>query len=159
VPRPTVVLGVGNLVRGDDGVGLHAVRALAAMALPAGVEVVEGDTAPFDALSTVGPVGKLIVVDAAEMGEPAGTIRRLTPADLAAGEAAQVSLHDLDLLWALEALRATGHEPDEVVIVGVQPASMEWSLELSPAVRAQLAAVTEAVLSEVGAGPAGGAGR
>jgi len=147
-PRPTVVLGVGNLVCGDDGVGIHAVQALTAMPLPEGVEVVEGGTTPFDALSTVGPIGKLIVVDAAEMGEQPGTVRRLALEDLAGAEGAGMSLHDLDLLWALDALRATGQAPEEVVIVGVQPASLAWSTELSPAVAARMPEVTEAVLSE-----------
>ncbi len=146
----TVILGVGNLLRADDGVGVHAIRALLARDGPEGVAVLDGGTAPLDALAGVGPVDRLIVIDAADLGEPAGTIRVLRPDDLIPSEGESVSLHDLDLLWALEVLRATGEEPREIVIVGVQPESMSWSTELSPAVAARLDDILEAVLARVG---------
>ncbi len=144
----TVVLGVGNLIRADDGVGVHVAQALAATALPKGVTVLDGGTAPLDALSGVGHISKLVVVDAADMGEAPGTIRWLDLADVTASAGQSVSLHDLDLLWAMSALRATGQEPDEVVIIAVQPASLAWSTELSPEVAVRLDDIAQAVLSQ-----------
>jgi len=152
----TVVLGIGNLIRGDDGVGVHVARALMARGCPDGVEVLDGGTAPLDALATVGPVDRLVIVDAADLGEAPGTIRVLTPDDLIAAAGESVSLHDLDLVWALNVLQVTGQEPDEIAIVGVQPASMDWSTELSPAVAARLDDVIEVVLAAI---PARAAGR
>lgn len=136
--------------------GVHVARALMAHGCPAGVEVLDGGTAPLDALATVGPVGRLVIVDAAELGEAPGTIRLLSPDDLIAATGDSVSLHDLDLVWALNVLHVTGQEPDEIAIVGVQPASMGWSTELSSAVAARLGDVIEAVLAAI---PARAAGR
>jgi hydrogenase maturation protease len=143
----TIVLGIGNLIRGDDGVGVHVVRALTARGCPDGVEVLDGGTAPLDALAAVGPVRRLVIVDAADLGEEPGTVRLLSPDDLIPATGDSVSLHDLDLIWALNVLRLTGQEPDEIVIVGVQ--------ELSPAVAARLEDATEAVLAAVPSRTAG----
>ncbi len=151
----TVVLGVGNLILGDDGVGVHVAHALAARGCPEGVEVLDGGTAPLDALATVGPVRRLIVVDAANLGEEPGTVRVLSPDDLIPASGESVSLHDLDLIWALTVLRLTTQEPDEVAIIGVQPASMDCSTELSPAVAARLEDVIEAVLAAIPSATAG----
>jgi hydrogenase maturation protease len=143
------VLGVGNLVRGDDGVGVHAARALLARGCPEGVAVLDGGTAPLDALAHVAPVDRLIIIDAADLGEAPGAIRVLGPEDVIPAAGESVSLHDLDLLWALGVLRATGEEPREVVIVGVQPESMDWSTELSPAVAARLDDILNTVLEAI----------
>jgi hydrogenase maturation protease len=151
----TVVLGIGNLILGDDGIGVHVARALMARGRPQGVEVLDGGTAPLDALATVGPVRRLIVVDAAELGEEPGTIRVLSPDDLIPASEESVSLHDLDLVWALTVLRLTQQEPDEVVVIGVQPASMDCSTELSPAVAARLEDAIEAVLAAIPSHTAG----
>ena len=148
-PGATVVLGVGNLTRGDDGVGVHVAQALQARGCPEGVAVLDGGTAPLDALAHVGPVGRLIVVDAADLGEAPGAIRVLSPDDLLPSEGRSVSLHDLNLLWALGVLKATDEMPAEVVIVGVQPESMDWSTDLTPAVSARLEDIIEAVLAAI----------
>jgi len=151
----TVVLGIGNLIRGDDGLGVHVARALTARGCPDGVEVLDGGTAPLDALAAVGSVRRLVIVDAADLGEAPGTVRALSPDDLIPATGDSVSLHDLDLIWALNVLRLTGQEPREVVIVGVQPASMDWSTELSPAVAARLEDAIDAVLAAIPSRAAG----
>jgi hydrogenase maturation protease len=145
----TVVLGVGNLIQGDDGVGVHVAQALLERGCPAGVTVLDGGTAPLDALAHVGPVERLIIVDAANLGEPPGTIRVLTPEEIIPDEGDSVSLHDLDLLWALGAMRTTGEMPAETVVIGVQPESIDWSTELSPSIASRLEAVIEAVLDAI----------
>ncbi len=151
----TVVLGIGNLILGDDGVGVHVARALMARGCPDGVEVLDGGTAPLDALATVDPIRRLVIVDAADLGEEPGAIRVLSPDDLMPADGDSVSLHDLDLIWALNVLRMTEREPQEVVVVGVQPASMDWSTELSPPVAARLEDVIEAVLAAIPSATAG----
>jgi len=147
--RETVVLGIGNLLRADDGVGVHAAHELLVRDDLGDVTVLDGGVAPLDALASVGPVQRLIIIDAANLGETPGTIRVLSPADLDSNNGDNVSLHDRDLLWALNVMHATGEEPQETVIVGVQPASMDWSTELSPAVAARLDDILEAVLAQI----------
>jgi hydrogenase maturation protease len=145
----TAILGIGNLLRTDDGVGVHVAHALLARGLAGDVTVLDGGVAPLDALAAVGPVRRLIIVDAAQLGEAPGTIRVLDPDDLQphAGEA--VSLHDLDLLWALNVLEVTGQRPPEMVIVGVQPGSLAVGTELSPTLAARLDDVLQAVLAQI----------
>ena len=145
----TVVLGIGNLLRGDDGVGVHAAHELLVRDDLGDVTVLDGGVAPLDALAMVGHMQRLIIIDAAELGETPGTIRALSPEDLQPHDGDTVSLHDLDLLWALNVMRATGQEPPETVVIGVQPGSMSWSTEISPAVAARLDDITEAVLAEI----------
>ena len=152
----TVILGIGNLLRGDDGVGVHAAHELLVRDDLGDVTVLDGGVAPLDALATVGPVQRLIIIDAADLGELPGTIRALSPEELAPHNGDSVSLHDLDLLWALSVLQAMGQAPPETVVVGVQPASVDWSTELSPAVAARLDDILEAVLAQI---PARGTGR
>jgi hydrogenase maturation protease len=147
--RGTVVLGIGNLLRADDGVGVHVAHELIARRCLDGVTVLDGGVAPLDALAHAGPMQRLIIVDAANLGEAPGTIRALSPDALAPHDGDGVSLHDLDLLWALSVMRATGEEPPETVIIGVQPACLDWSTELSPAVAARLDDIVEAVLAEI----------
>jgi len=154
--HPTVVLGVGNLLRADDGVGVHVAHALLARDDLGDVTVLDGGVAPLDALAHAGPMQRLIIVDAAELGEAPGTFRVLDPDDLAPQDGDAVSLHDLDLLWALNVMRATGEHPPETVVIGVQPAAMDWSTELSPAVAARLDDITQAVLAVI---PARSTGR
>lgn len=144
-----MILGVGNLLHGDDGVGVHVAQALLDRGCPEGVEVLDGGVAPLDALATVGPVRRLIIVDAADLGERPGTIRKLSREDIQRTADEDISLHDLDLLWALNVLRVTDREPPELMVIGVQPQSLEWSTELSPAVASRLEDVISEVLAEI----------
>ncbi|MCP4591028.1 MAG: hydrogenase maturation protease [bacterium] len=148
--RPVLVLGLGNILLGDEGVGVRVVEAMADTALPANVEVFDGATSGLDLLDTLADRRKVIVIDAlAGDGEP-GTVERLTPADLAVPAARSVSLHDLGLLETLTAARQLGICPPEVVIFGVWPKEVRWSLELSPEISRLIPRLIELILREVG---------
>jgi hydrogenase maturation protease len=143
----TLVLGLGNLLLCDEGVGVHAARALAEAGGPEGVTVLGIGTAILDALEAIEQADRIIVVDAvmAEGGVP-GSIYRMhldafvTPQSIA-------SMHGFDLS---RVLRLTGRTaPPEVVVIGVEPAKIDWSLELSPVVAEVLSKVVEIVLEEI----------
>jgi len=92
--RKIVVLGVGNLLRQDEGVGVHAVRALADGPCAETAALVDGGTAAFDALSDWNDIDKLVVIDALRAGREPGTIARVSLRDVADRDAPLLSLHD-----------------------------------------------------------------
>ena len=156
-PAPVLVLGIGNVLLGDEGVGVHVVRHLA-LALPAGVAVLDGGTGGLHLLDVFTEHAALVVVDATLDGRPPGTVRRLEP-HFAADYPPTLVAHDIGLKDLVDAAQLLGATP-RVVLVTVSvseapagPAGM--SLELSAPVAAALpraqAAVLEA-LDELGAG-------
>jgi hydrogenase maturation protease len=148
----TVVVGFGNLLMGDDGVGVHVVRALAGRALPAGVEVQDGGVASLEVLGSLRDAARVVIVDALTGGGEPGAVYRLMPADLGQVSAAPgLSLHDFSLPQALALLEKTGPLPP-IVIYGVEPASMATGLELSPPVAAAARRVADLIAAEVGGG-------
>ncbi len=144
----TLILGVGNLLMSDDGVGVHAVRRLEARALPAGVELVDGGTCGLDLLQYFEDVDRLIVLDAANLGREAGAIVRLEGDDVPAFLALKVSPHEINLPELLFSAKLTGIYPRQVVVLGVQPATIETGVELSPPVAARVDVLVEQALAE-----------
>jgi hydrogenase maturation protease len=150
----TVVLGIGNVLRSDEGVGVHAVRALEARGL-AGADLVDGGTNAYEALAGYDAIERLIVVDAVDAKSEPGAVFRFRESDLEPSRA-PVSLHQLGLLDALGWLRACGVRMGEVVVIGVQPAVTDWGLELSNAVAARMDTVLELIEREMRACAVGG---
>jgi len=146
----TLVLGLGNLLLGDEGVGVHVARRLAQMKLPKRVEVMEAGTAPAPALATAGRFERLIIVDALDIEAEAGQVYRLTP-DEVVQSSERISLHELDLGRLLETLREWERLPDEVVILAVAPGEIRWGTELSAELEAKLPEIVQAVLDEMDA--------
>ncbi|HIQ01988.1 MAG TPA: hydrogenase maturation protease [Anaerolineales bacterium] len=154
---PILVLGVGNILLRDEGVGVRVIEALREMPLPEGVELLDGGTAALDLVHFLAGRRKLIVVDAVQAGQEPGAVFRFTPDDLSWGGGEGLSLHQMGLLdgLAMADLLADG-PPREVVVFGVQPGELGWGLDLSPAVAAAVSRVVRLVLDELGAGPAVG---
>jgi hydrogenase maturation protease len=149
VVRDTLIVGVGNPLRGDDGVGTTVARALAERDLPAGVEVVDGGTQGLGLVSVMEGRQRVILVDAADVGRVPGQFVRfaLDEAHLR-GDDQPLSVHAAGLREALLLAQALGVLPDQVIIFGVQPARVDWDDALSPEIEAALPALVEAVLAE-----------
>jgi hydrogenase maturation protease len=146
----TLVLGVGNVLLGDEGVGIHAIRRFLEGSLPPHVDVVDGGTAGVDLLGLIDGYGKVIIIDAVDAGEPAGSLFRFTPEDTPAGDTeAALSLHQTDVLEILRLGKYLGQDLPRVVIYGVQPETMDWNTSLSPAVEKQIEPLLDAVRREL----------
>ncbi len=146
----TAIIGVGNLLLKDEGIGIHAVRELQQKALPAGVEVLDGGVAGIGLLDFFPGVQKLVLIDAADMNLAPGTVVRFTPEEIRSQAGGpKFSAHDVGLLEVLELAGALGQSPPEVVIIGVQPGEISWGTDLTPEVRNSLPLVVEMVLKEV----------
>jgi hydrogenase maturation protease len=152
LPPATVVIGLGNPLRGDDGVGVRVVEVLAAQPLPQDVEVVDGGTQGLGIVSLMEGRRRAIVVDAASVGRSPGQFVRFTLDEARLlGDDQPLSVHAAGLGDALLLAQVLGTLPDEVIIFGVQPSRVQWDSSLSPEVEAALPALIAAVLAEVAA--------
>lgn len=130
-----VVIGFGNLLMGDDAVGIHVVRQLGDMDLPPDVELVDGAVASFEALSDARDADEIIIVDALAGGGQPGDMYQITPDDLGEVAAAgSFSLHQFSLTEALYLTKQVGPMPP-ILIYGIEPGTVELTLELSPPVK------------------------
>ncbi len=147
--RRVVVLGVGNVLLGDEGVGVHVVRELEKRDLPEGVRPIDGGTGGFNLIGIIAEADTLIVVDTLSSDAEPGSIFRFTPDEVRQpGGSRHTSVHDIGLLDALELAAMSGYEPD-TVIFGVVPERIDWGMELSAPVKEALPRVLAAVIQEI----------
>lgn len=144
-----LILGVGNLLLTDEGLGIHAVRKLLDHPdLPENVEVVDGGTAGLGLLYHLEGVRRLVIVDAVETGGPPGTLVRLSGDKIPAYMALKLSPHEITLPDFLAAAKLRDLYPEEVIVWGMQPASLEVGIDLSPALEEKLDELVNNVLAE-----------
>ena len=148
VPR-IVIVGVGNLLLKDEGVGIHVVQRLQEMDLPPDVELIDGGTSP-DIVAYVKADDKLIIVDSARAGGEPGTIYRFLPDDLAADSETLASAHELGVAHNLRLMSLAGNEPRETVIIGIEPKEIDWGTELTGELQQRMPKILDTVLKETG---------
>jgi hydrogenase maturation protease len=142
------IVGVGNAMMGDDGVGVRALETIRQMGVPEHVLLVEVGTSSLDSLDMIVNTGKLIVVDAVRGGSSPGTIYRLRPQELVSGRYRQLSLHQISLLDSLELALIKGRIAPDVIIIGVEPKTVAPGSELSPELEARLSDIALAAIEE-----------
>ncbi len=149
LPKITI-LGVGNVLFCDEGVGVRVVEALMQQySFPSHVTLVDGGVLGLNLLGVISEADHLIVVDAIRNGGSPGTLYRLTGEDIPKRIYAKNSLHQVDLLEALTLCQALDHVP-ETVILGVEPADIEsLSIELSPVVKEKFNSLIDLVMKEL----------
>lgn len=148
-PPRIVIIGVGNLLLQDEGIGVHVVKALQEIDLPADIKLIDGGTSP-DLVAYTRAGDKVIIIDAAKAGGRAGSIYRFQPEDLASGKGTLTSAHEMGVLENLKLMALTGNQPGEIVIIGIEPAETGFGTELSPALKAKLPKIVKTVLKETG---------
>jgi hydrogenase maturation protease len=150
IPHLTLILGLGNSLRGDDGVGPAVIAWLDQRVLPPGAEAIDGGTAGLDIVSTLMGRERAIIVDAADIERSPGEWVRFTPAAARLKDNdTTLSLHSAGLAEALALGAALNVLPPTIIIYGVQPQNLDWSSQLSAEVQAAVAEVGQAILREV----------
>jgi len=151
-----LVLGLGNILMGDEGVGVRVVETLARRYdLPPEVEVVDGGTSGMDLLNAVADRDHLIVADAVNLDAEPGTVVRLADDQVQAFFRTRISPHQLGLSDLLAALMLVDEAPVRVTIVGVVPEDLSLGTELSPIAAVacdEAAALVAAELKSLGLG-------
>jgi hydrogenase maturation protease len=138
-PPRTVVLGLGNLLMADDGVGLIALARLEEeWFVPRDVELVDGGTWGMNLLPVIEKADRVIFLDAIDLGDPPGTLIRLEDEEIPRFLGVKLSPHQIDLREVLALAELRGTLPGELVALGIQPARVELSTTLSPVVEARL---------------------
>jgi hydrogenase maturation protease len=149
--RPVVVLGLGNPLMADEGVGVYLIERLAERAAeyPA-VDFVDAGTGGLAILHHIEGRHKAILIDCAFMDEPPGTIRRFTPDEVHSTKVlAHQSLHELDLMRVIAMAHELEQAPAEVVLFGIQPERIEMDQHLSPTLANRMNEYVSAVLHEL----------
>ena len=147
--KKVAVIGVGNILMGDEGVGVRVVEELGRLELPEGVQLIDAGTAIHALMGRLSEFDKVVIVDAVKGGGAPGTIYRLALDEIESNPSQPFSLHDLGVLETLRIERLIGDAPEEVVIVGIEPEKVAPSLELSPSLREKLPELIRAVLEEL----------
>ena len=145
-----LVLGLGNPLRGDDGIGPRVIEVLNRCGLPEGATALDAGTGGLDLLQVLEGWERAIIIDAADVGREPGQFARFTPDEARfVGSEDAPSLHNAGLAEVLALADAVGQPLPEMVIFGVQPEKIGWGEGLSPAVEATLSELVDAVLDEV----------
>ena len=148
-PR-TLVLGLGNILLQDEGVGVRAVQRLAAQAnLPKEVQTLDGGTRGLDLLPYLTGVNNLLILDAVEANRSPGSLVRLEGDAIHAALKIKTSMHQVGLQELLAVSKFRGTLPKRIVLWGIQPAVLDWGMELSPLVQAQLGRLVRNARAEI----------
>ncbi len=153
------MLGIGNILLQDDGVGIRALEALQRdHAFPANVRLVDGGTTIFHNMGIFSGAEKMIVLDAVKLdGEP-GTVYTFNSDEYRVKMPRKSTSHDVGVLNTLSMMELVGQKPPEVIIIGAKPAVYDqWGEELTPAVAAAVPEMVRRALAQLeswGAAPA-----
>lgn len=148
--KKTTVLGIGNILLQDEGLGVRVVEELQRRyQFGPAVELLDGGTLGMGLLRYIGGTDRLLIVDAVAGGGQPGTLYRFAGQEVEQYFQEKVSLHELGIKEVLAMLEVTGQPVGEVVIVGAEPASLDMGLELTPIIADALENVTGAVLEQL----------
>ncbi len=139
----TLVLGLGNILMGDEGFGIHVVRQLKGVELPSHVRVKEGGVGGFNLLGHLEGVERLIVVDVMMLPSPPGELHVIKPGpELAEPGKIILSFHQVGVLELVQMWGLIGYEPETMFLV-TRPQKIEWGTELSPPLQLAAGKATE----------------
>lgn len=148
--KQTLILGLGNLLLSDEGVGVHVAQLLLRMELPSDVEVVDGGTGGFELIEHVRGKSKVVIIDCFRADAKPGSIARLMIDEVSLDQPPPFSVHEggiQELLLPIQKLTP----PPEVVLLGIVPAVVDQlGMVLSAEIESQMPKIVSAVLEEVG---------
>lgn len=145
-----LLMGLGNLLLGDEGLGVQALqRLLKRYRLPPEIEAIDGGVMGLELVNYFEGVDDLLVIDAVRAGKAPGELVRLEGDDIPAMLAVKLSMHQVGLQEVLGVAELMGTMPRRLVVWGIEPQLLTPGVELSPAVEHQLDALVEAVAGEL----------
>jgi hydrogenase maturation protease len=149
--RPVVVLGLGNPLMGDEGIGVYLVERLASSAADhPSVDFLDAGTGGLSVLHDMEGRRKAVFIDCAFMDQEPGAIRRFSPEEVRSTKVlAHQSLHEADLMRMIEIARQLDQAPEEIVIFGIQPERVEFGQGLSPTLMNRIDEYIALILQEL----------
>jgi len=152
-PKKTLVLGLGNVIMADEGVGVHVVRALDQHALPPGVECLDGGTGGFALLGALESADRIVLIDAAADGNPLGTVTRIVPR-FSRDYPPTLTAHDIGIKDLLDVYYMRGGGRDVVLYAITIDPHQPISMTLSPPAAQAAEEAVQRILAELNAGSA-----
>jgi len=146
-PR-TTILGLGNILLMDEGIGVHVVHELKKQDLPEDIEVIDGGTSGMDLLSFVKNTQELIIIDAIRLKKRPGSIYCLRPYETEFTRP-HISLHQVGVLEILSVAKKLHCLPEDTIIIGVEPKEIDWGLDLSPEIKETIPYIVNMVLEKI----------
>ena len=147
--RPLLILGLGNVLCADDGLGIAAVALLERRyCVPSTVRVLDGGTLGMALMSVFDDAQDVILVDAIQADEPAGSLVRLEGETVAPAVRTRLSVHQIGVADLLDGLRLVGAFPRSLLLLGLVPESLELTIEPSPAIERNLPLLVETIAAE-----------
>ena len=146
-----VVLGLGNPLFQDEGLGIYMINQLMQEAINEQVELVDGGTDALALLNVVEETDHLLVIDAVDGDHPPGTVRKLSGRDIPLLVTGRISVHQIGFQETLALAALRDRFPQHLVLFGVQPQSLDWGTELSPPVMNALPELTAQVNAQLDA--------
>lgn len=147
ISRKTLILGIGNVLMGDEGIGVAVVNELEKTALPENVELLDGGVGSFLLLEPMQSAEKVILIDATIDGEKPGTVRRLRPR-YSTEYPRTLTAHDIGLKDLLDTFYLLGEQPDVTLFAVSIPPLQDMTMELSPELLPVVPQVAQMVLEE-----------
>ncbi|HSQ87795.1 hydrogenase maturation protease [Romboutsia sp.] len=142
------ILGIGNILLKDDGIGVHIINELLKEDYPQNVDIVDGGTSILDLLDVFVKNDKIIVVDTLKGGHEPGTIYKVTPEEMGSYIKSNSSLHDVQVLDMLKNANLLGYNP-KVIIIGVEPSEIEYDIGLSNVLKSEFTNLLNIVRQEI----------
>ncbi|MDY6843010.1 MAG: hydrogenase maturation protease [Thermodesulfobacteriota bacterium] len=148
-PPKILVLGVGNLLLSDEGVGVHIAQKLLTMDLPTEVEVIEGGTDGFGLINIISEADHVVVVDAVRGGGSPGSIYRFGIQDIRdSSHFFKTSFHQVGILEIVSLSGLLGRVP-ETTVIGIEPKSVTVGMDLSPEIQGRVSRIIELICTEI----------
>ncbi len=132
--KKLLVLGVGNILMMDEGIGVHAVHELLKETWPDNIDLIDGGTFTQDIFYLFQDYEQILVLDVVKAGKAPGTIYFLDESDLRQNRRQTLSLHDIDLLDSLSMSKLMGKKP-VLHVLGIEPETINWGMELTPTLK------------------------
>lgn len=142
------ILGIGNILLRDDGIGVHMINELKNEEFKSNIELIDGGTCILDLLDVFVKNNKIIIVDSLKGGHLPGTIYKVPPEELGGYIKANSSLHDVQVLDIVKQANLMGYYP-EVMIIGIEPEEIYFDLELSNTIKEQIPKIKQIILEEL----------
>lgn len=142
------IIGIGNILRKDDGIGVHVINELEKEGLPSTIQLVDGGTSTLDMLGYFLDYERIIVVDCLKAGYEPGTIYKIKAEDIKNYKKESLSIHDVQILDVVKMANMMDKFPS-VVIFGIEPKEIEFDLELSNVMKSKIPEVIKLIKKEL----------
>ncbi|AEE13986.1 hydrogenase maturation protease [Thermodesulfobium narugense DSM 14796] len=144
-----LVIGIGNELQGDDGLGIHVIKELEKVSLPSEVSLLAGGTSGPDLIFYFEGVDYVIFVDAVRGGNKPGTIYKYNPEEMKYQKSIALSPHQIGIPETLSLAEFVGKKPKKSIFFGMEPMNLDYSMELSESVKKKLPRLVELIVEEI----------